>query len=66
MYHSKKSDSLNKFRQIQGAVEKLMKSDRNAMAFDLFVVINAFANRKSIMYMKRYLNNPKDAQDLIL
>ena len=38
MYHSKESDSLNKFRQIQGAVVELMKSDRSEIVFDLSVV----------------------------
>ena len=69
MYHSKKSDLLNKFKQIQGAVVELMKSDRSVIVFDLSVAINALANRKSIKpkmidefcYVKRYLNNPKDA-----
>ena len=48
MYHSKKSDLLNKFKQIQRAVVELMKSDRSAIVFDLSVVINALVNRKSI------------------
>ena len=48
MYYLKKSDLLNKVRQIQGAVVELMKGDRSAVVFDLFVVINALANRKSI------------------
>ena len=48
MYHSKESDSLNKFRQIQGAVIELMKSDRSEIVFDLSVVINTLAKRKSI------------------
>ena len=80
MYHSKKSDLLNKFRQIQGAVVELMNSDGSAIVFDLSVVINTLANRKSIKsktigafcYKNVYeeisnsLNNPKDAQELIL
>ena len=48
MYHSKESDSLNKFRQIQGAVVELMKSDRSEIVFDLSVVINTLAKRKLI------------------
>ena len=48
MYHSKKSDLLNKFRQIQGAVVELMNSDGSAIVFDLSVVINTLAYRKSI------------------
>ena len=35
-------------RQIQGALVELMKSDRNAIVFDLSVVPDAIANRKSI------------------
>ena len=35
MYHSKKSDLLNRLRQIQGAVVELVKSDRSAIVFDL-------------------------------
>ena len=48
MCHSKESDSLNKFRQIQGAVVELMKSNKSEIVFDLSVVINTLAKRKSI------------------
>ena len=48
MYHSKKSDLLNKFRQSQGAVTELTVSDRSAIVFDLYVFINALAGRKSL------------------
>ena len=48
MYYSKKSDLLNKFKQMQGAVLELMKSDKSAIVFDLSVFINALGNRKSI------------------
>ena len=48
MYHSERSHLLHKFRQIQGAVIKLTKSERSAIVFNLSVVINALANRKSI------------------
>ena len=48
MHHSKISDLLNKFKQIQGAVVELMKSDRSAIVFNFSVFINAPANRKSI------------------
>ena len=45
MYHSKKSDLLNRLRQIHGAVVELVKSDRSAIVFDLSVFIKALANR---------------------
>ena len=45
IYHSKKSDLLNRLKQIQGAVVELVKSDRSAIVFDLCVFIKALANR---------------------
>ena len=48
MHYSKKSDLLNKFKQMEGAVLEFMKNDKSAIVFDLSVFINALGNRKSI------------------
>lgn len=66
-----------KYKNLLGSVVELMVSDRSATVFDLCVVISTIANRKSIkqktieelyfiMQTKKYLTNPKDAQELIL
>ena len=48
MYHSSQSDLLKRFKQIPEVILEPPPEEKNAMAMDLSVVVNALSNRKSI------------------
>ena len=66
MYHSKKSDLLNKLRQIQEFVGICFRINDKWQKCNRKSIKKRLVNFVMRMYMKRYQSNPEDVQELML